>query len=118
MRSYNGTKKPKIWDIKSIRPTLSDAQIALELSTYFNCISSEFDPQMPNEVPKTFDRVFPVLRLYQIAGRIRTIKKLKLKIKWDIFSSLMTAFADIIDIPLTEIYNTITETFIWPLYGR
>ena len=43
MKSYNSAEKPKIWNVKSVKPDLSDVQLALELSEYFNQISSEFD---------------------------------------------------------------------------
>ena len=80
VRSYNTAEKPSIWDIKSIRPALSDADLALELSLYFNRISSEFSPLTPEEVPSTFHRDLPVLRPYQVAERVRRIKKPRSKI--------------------------------------
>ena len=46
--------------------------------------------------------------------RIKNIKKPKSKIKGDIFPSLMTEYADLLAQPLSDIYNRITETFIWP----
>ena len=33
----------------------------------------------------------------------------------DLFPSLVTKFADILVIPLTDVYNTITSTKVWPL---
>ena len=35
VRAYNTPGKPKIWDIKLIRPSISDDQLALERSEYF-----------------------------------------------------------------------------------
>ena len=75
VRAYNSAEKPKIWDVKSIRPSLTNAQLALELSTYFNKISGEFSPLKSSEIPCTFPRDLPVLRPYRVAARIKGIKK-------------------------------------------
>ena len=74
VRTYNTVEKPKIWDIKTLCPDLSDAQLASELSFYFNKISNEFSPLKDSEIPKTYHRDLPVLRPYQVAGRIRSIR--------------------------------------------
>ena len=110
VRAYNSAEKPEIWNVSSIRPNLTDAELALQLSLYFNKISNEFSPLRSSQIPTTFDRPLPVLKPYQVAMRIKNIKKPKSKIKGDIFPSLMTEYAQ----PLSDIYNRITETFIWP----
>ena len=61
----------------------------------------------------TFERNMPVLKPYRVAERIRRIKKPRTRIEGDIFPSLMKEYADVIAIPLTEMYNTITETLTW-----
>ena len=35
-------------------------------------------------------------------------------VKGDLFPELMTKFADFLAIPLTDIYNTIITTKVWP----
>ena len=114
VRAYNTVEKPKIWDIRSLCPGLSDDQLSLELSVYFNKISSEFQPLKSSQVPKTFDRRLPVLQPYQVAGRIRSIKKPKTKIKGDLFPGLVTEFADLLALPLCNIFNEITSSLKWP----
>ena len=37
-----------------------------------------------------------------------------MRIEGDVFPNLMSEFADIFALPLTDIYNRITETFKWP----
>ena len=46
--------------------------------------------------------------------RLKKIKKPRSKIRGDIFPSLVTEFSDIIAEPLTEIYNEISESLLWP----
>ena len=68
------------------------AQLALDLSVYFNRISNEFTPLTQADIPKTFDRGLPVLRPYQVSQRIKNIEKPRSKIEGDIFPSLMSEF--------------------------
>ena len=114
VKMYNSAEKPKVWDIKTLCPELSDAELAQKLSMYFNTISDEFRPLQDNEIPATYNRNLPKLLPFQVAGRLRSIKKPRTKIQGDIFPSLVTEFADILALPLTDIYNKITETFVWP----
>ena len=114
MRTYNTVEKPKIWDIKTLCPNLSDDKLAEELSVFFNRISSEFSPLSDAEIPKTYNRNLPKLFPYQVSGRIRAIRKPRTKICGDVFPNLMTEYADLFALPLTDIFNCITDTFIWP----
>ena len=114
VRAYNSAEKPKIWNVKSVKPELSDAQLALQLLEYFTQISNEFSPLKAHDIPKTFNRKLPVLKSYQVAERIRRIRKPRSRIEGDIFPSLMTEFADVVALPLTDIYNMIIDTFQWP----
>ena len=81
---------------------------------FFNRISNEFSPLNDSEVPRTFDRQLPELKRYQVAMRLKRIKKPRSKIRGDIFPSLVTEFSDILAEPLTDIYNQISTTLQWP----
>ena len=69
VRAYKTVEKPKIWDIRSVRPLLSDQELSRELSLYFNTISNEFQPLYPHQIPKTYSRTIPELSPYQVSGR-------------------------------------------------
>ena len=114
VKDYNSAEKPEIWDIKSVRPELNDEELARELSLYFNAISNEFSPLTSDQIPKTYGRKLPQLRPYQVAARIKGIRKPRSKIQGDVFPSLLTEFADLFALPLSDIYNTITDTLVWP----
>ena len=93
----------------------SDTKTAEDLANYFNCISCEFDPLMPGEVPCTRGRELPVLDVYEVAARIRKFRKPKSAVPGDIFPQLVTQFADFLAVPLSDIYNAITESKEWPI---
>ena len=76
-------------------------------------ISSEFSPLSDTDIPKTYSRSLPKLLPYQVSGRIRANRKPRTKIRGDIFPNLMTEYADLFALPLTDIFNCITETFVW-----
>ena len=42
---------------------------------------------------------------FQVAGRIRVFKKSKSMVRGDIFPALMGLFGDLLEVPLTDIYN-------------
>ena len=39
-------------------------------------------------------------------------------VTWDIFPALVTRCADFLALPLTDLYNTISRTTIWPLIRK
>ena len=48
------------------------------------------------------------------AGRIKAFEKPKSMVHSDIFPALMDKFALLISVPLEDIYNEISRTFVWP----
>ena len=71
VRTYNTVERPKIWDIKTVCPELTDEQMAEQLSHFFTKISGEFKPLLPSEIPLTYRRSLPKLLPFQIAGKIK-----------------------------------------------
>ena len=57
----------------------------------------------------------PQLQTHHVATRIRKMRKPKSMVKGDVFPKLMTDLSDFFAIPLTDIYNTITDTKVWPV---
>ena len=93
-------------------------EVANEVASYFNRISAKFDPLEPSDISRTYHRKLPVLLPYQVKGRIRAFKKPKSMVKDDIFPVLFDRFATLLAIPLTDIYNEITSTQVWPLIWK
>ena len=50
-----------------------------------------------------------------MAARIRKFRKPKSTVPGDIFPQLVTQFSNLLAIPLTDIYNKILETRVWPV---
>ena len=46
--------------------------------------------------------------------RLRKFKKPKSVVRGDLFPELVTTYADFLAVPLTSIYNEISETNVWP----
>ena len=93
----------------------TDKETAKVLADYFNRISDEFDPLKAGDIPCTRDKELPVLHEYEVAARIRWLRKPKSTVPGDIFPQLVTQFADFLAILLTSIYNSITERCEWPV---
>ena len=84
------------------------------MAEYFNRISHEFQPLEPSDIPSTYARRLPLLQPWEVAERIRRFRKPKSMVAGDLFPKLMTLFADLLAIPLTDIYNEITVSSMWP----
>ena len=93
----------------------SDSEVAEDLADYFNAVSLEFDALTPDQIPCTFPAGLPTLQKFEVAARVRKFKKPHSMVPGDIFPSLMTKFADFLAIPLTDIYNEISSTYVWPI---
>ena len=89
-------------------------EVAEKLADYFNRISQEFSPLEPEQIPLTYPENLPLLQPWDVAGRMRHFRKPRSMVLGDIFPRLMTLYADQVAIPLTDIYNEITVSAVWP----
>ena len=85
VKAFKSKDRPRPFDVRSIFPGKSDAEVADALAIYFNRISSEFEPLEPADIPRTYSRNLPKLAPFMVAGRIRAFKKPKSMVKGDIF---------------------------------
>ena len=95
-------------------PGKQDIEIASLIADHFNAISGEFQPLEPGDIPSTFGATVPVLQPHEVSSRIKHFRKPKSMVKGDIFPKLMTIFCDLLAIPLSDIYNQISRSFVWP----
>ena len=102
---------PSVWDVRDIDPTLDDEQTANATAEYFNAISSEFRPLEQKYIPLSWDKHYPFLLPYEVSKRLKDYKKPKSMTAGDIFPQLVTAFSDLIPVPLTKIFNLILWTY-------
>lgn len=118
VKAFKTKDRPKAFDPMSLFPGKNEAEVAHELASFFNRISAEFEPLEPSDIPRTHSRTLPVLLPYQVEGRIRAFKKPKSMVRGDIIPVLFNKFATLLVFPLTEIYNKITASHIWPFIWK
>ena len=114
VRSFSRVEKPKQFDVRDILPGRSDQQVAEELADFFNKVSREFDPLEPGQIPVTKPASLPRLHKHDVSSRLKHFCKPKSMVPGDVFPRLVTDYANFFAIPLTDLYNGITETKIWP----
>ena len=114
VKSFSTPEKPQTFDVRSLRPGATDGQVADELADYFNRISAEFDPLLPEQIPLTKNRHIAPLAAHEVAARIKRFRKPKSMVKGDVFPQLVTKFSDFFAMPLTDIYNEIASSGVWP----
>ena len=114
VRQYKSADKPTVFDVRSLCPGEEDLAVAEKLADYFNAISLEFKALEPGDVPLTYPQNLPMIEPWQLSARIKKFKKPKSMVNGDIFPQLMTKYCDMLALPLSDVYNEITVTAIWP----
>ena len=114
VKNYQSKEQAAPFDVKNLFPGMTERQVADKLAVHFNWISSEFKPLEAWEIPVTFSKPLPLLQAFQVSGRIKKFRKPKSMVRGDLFPELMTKYSDFLAIPLTDIFNTIVATKVWP----
>ena len=114
VKSFNTPEKPQNFDVRALRPGVSDEDVAEELADFFNRISLEFDPLSDDQIPRTHDRRLPPIRTHEVSSRIKHFRKPKSMVKGDVFPAAITKYCDFFAIPLANIYSEIAVSGIWP----
>ena len=111
-KTYQSKDRPKQFDPRSLFPGKEDDEIASLIADHFNAISAEFNPLEPGDIPSTFSSTIATLSPHEVSARIRHFRKPKSMVRGDVFPGLMTIFCDFFAIPLSDIYNEISRSFV------
>lgn len=96
-------------------PGKSQSFVAENVAEFFNEISRESDPLEPFEVPTTYDRPIEYISIDAVCKLLRAQKKPNSMVSGDLFPTHINDIAPVITVPLTEIYNSILSTMVWPI---
>ena len=112
-RLAQGDQTTTEWSINDMYPGIGDAQIAEEVATFFNKISSEYEPLQPTVVASDYQSsICPAL--HQVAATLRSFKKPRSMVDGDIFRQLVTKYSDVLAIPLHHVYKRSFARGTWP----
>ena len=114
VKKFSTAEKPKSFCITELRPNKEHKEVANEAASFFNEISQEFRPLQPSEIPRTFERVLPILTVDQIKQRLIEQKKPGSMVTGDIFPKLINPCAASLAVPLSYIFNEIVREDKWP----
>ena len=115
VRSFSSAEKPKSFDVRDLCPGMTDAQAANAVAEFFNTISREFAPLAPNQIPATYHRQLDLLTEGQVEKMLRDAKKPRSTVAGDIPPVLVNQAAPFLKKPVTDIYNCIITTLVWPV---
>ena len=80
IKAYQNAEMLKTFDVRELRPELSDKEMAEEIAIFFNKISKEFDPIDLFDIPRTYDRQLPlIISAPEPELKLKTCKK---KTRW------------------------------------
>lgn len=83
VKAFQAKESPRQFDVRSLFPGKTDAQVADALAAFFNRISQEFQPLELKDIPRTHDNEIPLLHPFQVEERIKAFKKPKSMVKGD-----------------------------------
>ena len=118
VRSNKSPEKPKQFNVRDILIGKTNEECSEALADHFNPISNKFQALEPSGVPFTWSEGWEPLLPFQVAGRLRAFRKPKSMVRGDLFPKLVMRCADLLAVPLTDIYTEITHTGIWPLLWK
>ena len=67
VRKYKSWDKPPVFDVRTLCPGETEAQVAERLPKYFNSISGVSALKKPNQIPTTYAKKLPLLEPFQYA---------------------------------------------------
>lgn len=115
VKNFSHFEKPEQFDVRTLLPGKSYNKVGKVLTDYFIQVSRNFDPLKPGDIPAKKPDSGTKLEAYEVAARLKKLRKPKSMVPDDIFPKLVTQFSDFLAIPLTAIYNEILQTYIWPV---
>ena len=101
-----------VWHIQSMYPGLPDIEIAEVSAEFFNGISNQFTPLDPLVGPDDLSAHCP--EVYLVAQRLKKMKKPKSVVRGDIDPRLVTKFADLLAVPVHEVFKKVFQHQQWP----
>ena len=114
-KNYLSKQRPKPFDVLDMFSVQTEQDTAEQLADHFNSISNEFQPlDFNTEIPTSKHKPIKLLSPHEVAIRLKKFKKPKSMVRGDIFPDLVTKYAELLAVPLTAIYNEISETKKWP----
>ena len=108
-----GVNQPPRWSPASLYPDKSESEAAELLADYLNSISSKYEPLDESSMPRSHNRVLPVLSTEQVAKRLKESKKPTSTVPGDINPNALKLHAPLLVPPIIFIYNNITAALTW-----
>ena len=115
VKNYRTAERVRAFDVTELYPEKNEREVSETVADYFNEISREFRPLDPADVPTTYERSLGRLTCAEVAKRLRSQKKPSSMVLGDLFPSTINDLADILSVPLADIYNSILRDYVWPV---
>lgn len=114
VKSFSDPTREDSWTFQSIFPRETDTEIGDILGEYFSKISQEYDPLKSEDIPTTFPSPFRFHTPDDVMREIKCMKVPRAVASGDIPPKILREASYALVSPLTNIYNAITSTCVWP----
>ena len=109
-----GNEVKERWSPTQMYPNDSEAEVAEKLASFFNDISSQYQPLDQTKILPTFERQLPLISEGDVKKRMKESKKLTSRVPGDIPSTLYGLYPNELAQPIAHVFNMITRTCQWP----
>ena len=100
--------------VNSLRPVLTEGEMAEELADFFAGISQSFPPLNVDRLPRAQDREIHHLTIQEVMNRLSKMKSPKSAVSIDPLPRLLSKHLDIYVEPLTPVINALRRGADWP----
>ena len=114
VNSLLGVNQRPRWSPRNMYPNHDEEGTTEILATYFNSISSEYQPLIPATIQRSFDREELRLTEAEVADKLKSCKKSNSTVPGDINPKLYNQYSELLAKPVTFIYNCIISKKTWP----
>ena len=102
------------WNPKQMFPGLDSEQTADRLVTFFNAISSQYEPLNSTDIPTTLERELPAVTTTQVEEKLKKAKKPSSMVPGDVPAVLYSKFPASLSPIIAHVFNFITTHKKWP----
>ena len=114
IKSLAGKNTNQRWSPTAMYPGVDARTVADNLAAYFNSISSQYEPLLPDQIPTTFSKPLPALTTAAVEERMKKAKKPTSTVPGDIPAVLYNMYAAKLAPVVTHVFNRITASGRWP----
>ena len=114
IKGMKDKERPPAWTLSDVFPEDEQNTVREKAATFFNRISSEFEPLQEGDIPRTFDRQVRILSVTEICETLQSMKKPKSHVSIDLPQAVLSRCYESIASAIAPVVNLTRTGGWWP----